>query len=275
MAYLGTMNQSSMKATVRQPPEVHGSDARTELVNRARGRTTVPLRKSFVQKPRGAECRHGPLKEFVANGDLRGLRGYLIIVAGTSQENEHGWTTTLDSAVWARLMDIDKTASLPAARTGAIKTLRRLEDRKLVRCSRARGSTRISVSLLREDGTGDPYTRPDGSALEDRFLRLPPAFWTGGTDARLDMPGLAMLLTIAREKPWSRFPAKRVEQWYGWSEETTLRGIKTLLGLGLIERREAYEKAPLSPTGVTMVHEIRLVKWMRPPVGRRRAEAKP
>jgi hypothetical protein len=268
------MKQANATTAVRQPPVVTGSDARTELVNRARGRTTVPLRKSFVQKPRGSECRHGPLKEFVANGDLRGLRAYLIIVAGTSQENPDGWTTTLDTAVWARLMDIDQTATGPAARTGASKTLNRLEERKLVRCSRTRGSTKISVTLLREDGSGDPYTRPDGSTEQDRFLRLPSAFWTSGHDAKMDIPSLAMLLAIAHEKPWSRFPAKRAKQWYGWSEDTTLRGIQKLLELGLIERREAYERAPLSPTGVTMVHEIRLVRWMRPPAGRRRAESK-
>jgi hypothetical protein len=66
---------------------------------------------------------------------------------------------------------------------------------------------------------------------QDRFLRLPPMFWTSGYDAKLDMPGLAMLLAIAHKKPWSRFPAKKVEQRYGWSEETTLRGIKTFLDL--------------------------------------------
>jgi hypothetical protein len=268
------MNQQKTQAPVRRPPEVTGAEARTELVNRARGRTTVPLRKSFVQKPRGAESRHGPLKQFVANGDLRGLRAYLIILAGTSHENQDGWTTTLDSAVWARLMDIDKSATGPAARAGAAKTLKRLEDRRLIRCSRERGSTKISVTLMREDASAEPYTRPNGSSEQDRFLRLPPTFWTGGCDAELDMPGMAMLLAIAHAKPWSRFPAKRVEEWYGWSEETTLRGIRKLLDLGLIERREAYEKAPLSPTGVTMVYEIRLVKWMRPPVGRRRAEEK-
>jgi hypothetical protein len=269
------MNQSKMKAPVRRPPVVTGSDARTELVGRARGRTAVPLRKAFVQKPPGAECRHGPLKQFVANGDTRGLRAYLIIVAATSHAHDGSWTTTLDSAVWARLMDIDQSATGPAVRTGAIKTLRRLENRKLIACSGARGSTQVAVTLLREDGSGEPYTRPDGSTEADRFLRLPPGFWTKGYDTKLDMPGLAMLLTIAREKPWSRFPAKQVEQWYGWSEETTLRGITRLLDLDLIERREAYQRAPLSPTGVTMVHEIRLVKWMRPPAGRPRTEVTP
>ncbi len=267
------MKQPNSPTPIRQPPEVTGGDARATLLHRARDRTTVPLRKAFVQKPPGSECRHGPLKEFVANGDLRGLRAYLIVVAGTSHENPDGWTTTFDSAVWARLMDIDQTATAPAARTGAGKTLKRLENRNLVKVSRTRGSAKISVTLLREDGSGDPYTRPDGKTAQDRFLRLPPAFWTGGYDTKLDIPGLAMLLAIAHAKPWARFPATKAEQWYGWSEDTTLRGIRKLLELGLIEQREAYVKAPLSPAGVTMVHEVRLIKWMRPPAGRRRIAA--
>ncbi len=206
----------------------------------------------------------------MANGDLRGLRAYLITVAATSQANKDGWTTTFDSAVWARLLDIDQTASPSAARTGAARTLQRLEERKLIRCSRARGSTKISATLLREDGSGDPYSRPDGMTDEDRFIRIVPALWTGGYEAQMDMPAMAMFLAIAHAKPWSTFPAKQIEQWYGWSEDTTLRGIKKLEELGLIERRETYEKAPLSPSGLTMAYQIRLAKPVRPPAPVRR-----
>ncbi|MEU6602945.1 hypothetical protein [Streptomyces flaveolus] len=39
--------------------------------------------------------------------------------------------------------------------------------------------------------------------------------------------------------------------WYGWSADTHERGLKKLLDLGLVERRERYEKAPLYPMGVT------------------------
>lgn len=260
---------------MRQRPTVTGADARTELLRRARGRTPVPLRKAFVQKPPGADCRHGPLKDFVANGDLRGLRAYLVTVAATSHPNQDGWTTTFDSRVWARLLDVDKTATDAAARTGAARTLQRLEDRKLVRCFRARGSSVIAVTLLREDGSGDPYTRPDGSTDQDRFIRLPPAFWIGGYDAKVDIPALAMFLAVAHAKPWSAFPATRMEQWYGWSEDTTLRGIKKLLELGLIERRETYQKAPLSPTGLTMTYQFRLAKSMRLGPAPRKEASKP
>jgi hypothetical protein len=82
-----------------------------------------------------------------------------------------------------------------------------------------------------------------------------------------------MLLTVAREKPWSAFPAEQMPSWYGWSADTALRGLKRLLELNLIERRESYKKAPLSPSGATLVYQYRLVRWMRPkPQGRPSAQ---
>jgi hypothetical protein len=174
------------------------------------------------------------------------------------------WSTSHDSLVWARLMDTHTHATEPAARTGAWRTLRRLERHRLIRCERAYGSTRISVTLLREDGTGAAYDRPQGETEAERYLQVPRAFWTKGHDERIDIPGLALLLTVAREKPWSAFPAEKAPEWYGWSADTHMRGLHKLLALGLVERREKYTKAPLSPTGYTMTHQYQLVSWMRP-----------
>jgi hypothetical protein len=83
------------------------------------------------------------------------------------------------------------------------------------------------------------------------------------------MPGLAMLLTVAREKPWSSFPAERMPEWYGWSADTAERGLHNLLDLKLAERREAYRRTPLSPTGSTMTYQYRLKPWLRPKAGTR------
>lgn len=196
-------------------------------------------------------------------GDLRGLRAYLIVVAACSN-GERGWSTEHDSAVWARLMDIHLHATDQAARTGAWRTLRRLEEHRLISCRRSRGSTKIAVILLREDGSGAPYHRPMGETEAERFLQIPRAFWTKGYDERIDIPGLALLLTVAREKPWSAFPSERAPEWYGWSADTHSRGLHKLLTLRLVDRREKYSKAPLSPTGFTMTHEYRLISWMRP-----------
>ncbi|SDN71215.1 hypothetical protein [Actinacidiphila guanduensis] len=257
------MKSATTAAADVQPPKITGRDTRAAMLKRAI-RKEVPVRKEFVQTARGSASRHGPLKEFVTNGDLRALRAFLIVVACCSASNEDGWTTTHDSAVWARLLDTDVAATDQAARTGAWRTLRRLEDRGLIRCGRKRGSTRISVTLLREDGSGNDYTRPDGSTEADRFINIPIAFWLRGYDEQLDVPGLALFLAVAREKPWSPFPAEKAPEWYGWSPDTHLRGLTKLLGLGLVERRATYRKTPLSPSGFTMVYQYRLVATMRP-----------
>lgn len=249
--------------TMEQPPKISGQETRTALLNRAI-RKVVPLRKTFVQAPRGAESRQGPLREFVRTGDLRGLRAYMMVVAACSN-GTNGWTTTHDSMVWARLLDTVVAAEDQGARTGAWRVLKRLEKRKLIRCSRTPGSTKIAVTLLLEDGSEQEYTHPaQGTGEGNRYLRIPTLFWTKGYDTRVDLPALAMLLVIAREKPWSEFPAERAPEWYGWSADTHLRGLKKVLELGLVERRNHYRRTPLSPTGSTLVHQYRLSSVMRP-----------
>jgi len=263
------MNTSRTNQPSVERPEITGEATRAALLDRAI-RSTVPLRRVFVQRPPGSDPRHGPLKDFVANGDQRGARAYLITVAANSQQNSDGWTTELDSLVWARLFDAHLyTDTDQGARTAAWRTLQRLKERKLVELTRARGSRKISVTLLREDASEDPYTRP-GVANKDAYLRLPVAFWKKGLDGQVGLPGLAMLLAVAAEKPWHAFPAERMEDWYGWSPDTTLRGLKKLLALGLVERREVFKSAPLTPTGSTSFYQYRLVRWMRP-----KAQARP
>ena len=257
------MTSSSSKRAIKQPATPGGRETRAALLERA-VRPNVPVRKVFVQRLEDEDPRHGPLKPFVTAGNLRALRAYLMVLAAGSRENTDGWATTLDSLVWARLFDAHTFATTASARTGAWRTLQWLQSANLIWCSRERGSPKITVKLLREDGSGEDYTRPDGVLPKDRFINLPRRFWTAGYDERLDMAGFAMLLAVAREKPWSAFPAEKMPKWYGWSGDTTLRGLKKLLDLGLVERREHYRTTPLSPLGSTMSYQYRLVSWMRP-----------
>ncbi|MFH9297577.1 hypothetical protein [Streptomyces sp. NPDC017520] len=252
-----------------QAVKATGRDTRTAILRRSI-RANVPLRKAFVQAPRTAASRHGPLCEFVTGRDLRGLKAYLLIVAACSNGTA-GWTTRHDSAVWARMMDIDRTATEQAARTGAWRALRRLQQRNLISCGRS--GTTITVTLLREDGSGSPYERPLGKTEEDLYLQIPSAFWTRGYDERVDLPSLALLLVILREKNWSKFPAEKAPKWYGWSADTHERGLKGLLGLGLVERRKEFRKAPLAPSGFTMAYQYQRAAVMRPRKLRKQAAA--
>ncbi len=101
----------------------------------------------------------------------------------------------------------------------------RLADKGLITCTRTKGSRNNAVALLREDGTKAPYTRP-GVADKDPYLQLPVTFWTKTYDEKIGLPGLAMLLAICAERTWAAFPAEWMPTWYGWSADTTLRGLK-------------------------------------------------
>ncbi|MBL3667475.1 hypothetical protein JL475_16060 [Streptomyces sp. M2CJ-2] len=253
-----------------QAVKATGRDTRAEILRRSI-RHNVPLRKTFVQAPRGSTSRHGPLRNFVTGRDLRGLKAYLLIVAACSNGTD-GWCTKHDSAVWARMMDIDRTATEQAARTGAWRTLCRLQERNLITCTRT--GTMIAVTLLREDGSGAPYDRPVGQTEQDLYLQIPSSFWTKGYDEKIDLPALALLLVVLREKNWSKFPAEKAPDWYGWSADTHERGLKKLLDLGLVERREQYTKAPLAPSGVAMAYQYQRTAAMRPRKARGQATTK-
>ncbi|WP_216589222.1 hypothetical protein [Streptomyces brasiliscabiei] len=244
------------------PPEANTRAAQQALFKRVK-RTFVPIRKTFVQAEREKECRHAPLKEFIVNRNRRALDAYLMTLASYGDD---GQPTQLHSAAWARLIGIPTSNKSPG--TAVTRTFEWLQDRHLLTITRARGSQYISVTLLREDGSGQPYTRPKGASEADRFLKLPHAFWEQGFDEKIDLPGLAMLLAVAREKPWKDFPSEKAPEWYGWSADTTLRGLHQILELGLVEREEAFRPEPLSPLGYTRIHKYNLVDWMRPAPGK-------
>lgn len=233
-------------------------DTRAALLTRSR-RNFAPINKEFIQAPAGSESRHGMLAAFVTGRDLRGLHALLLVLGVISNgSGDDGWSTTLPIKVWARALGTTLTATGQSATTAVSKTLTRLEDRRLIARTRRGRARDIRVTLLREDGSGDPYTRP-GAGNNDRFLRLPHAFWLEGWHSRLDLPATAMLLVALHEKPGFELPTEKVPEWYGWSADTAERGLKTLISLGVISKTERVKTAPLSPSGLTTVNQYTLL----------------
>ncbi|MGL4177125.1 MAG: hypothetical protein ACRCSN_13720 [Dermatophilaceae bacterium] len=216
--------------------------------------------KAFVQNPeRKLTPYAGPLSVFVKHGDLRGLRAFLFLHAIISSgDGDNGWSATLPLSVWARVFDTTKSADHRSAATAATKVLTRLEGRQLIRRERVGRARKITVTLLRPDGTGAAYTRP-GKGNDDPFLKLDNVFWTDGWYEQLDLPATAMLLVALREKPGFELPTERVPEWYGWSADTAERGLKKLHDLGLVEVDKRLKKAPLAPTGATLSNVYTLV----------------
>jgi hypothetical protein len=238
-------------------PAATEDETRAALLDRSK-RDFAPVNKLFVQAVPGSASRHGPLATFVHNRDLRGLHAYLLLLGIISSgDSPDGWSTTLPIGVWARAFGTTRDATPASAATAVSKVLTRLENRKLIQRQRHGRERKIRITLLREDGTGQPYTRP-GKGNPDRFLRLPHAFWRDGWHEQLDLPATAMLLVALHEKNTFELPAERVPDWYGWSADTAERGLATLEQLGLLSHAIRLKKAPLSPTGLTKVNRYLL-----------------
>jgi hypothetical protein len=240
-----------------EPPATE-AETRGYLLSRSK-RDFVPISKAFVQRPPGTgDTRPGPLAEFVRGRDLRGLQALLFIIACTSSgSGPYGWSTTLPIQVWARAFGTTRNATPASAATAASKVLSRLEKRRLVERSKHGRSREVRVTVLREDGSGEQYTRPLGDVR--RFLKLPHDYWTADWHEQLDLPATAMLLVALHEKPWFELPTQRMPEWYGWSADTAERGFRTLRDRGLLEVRSYLRKTPLSPTGQTAVNLYHLL----------------
>jgi len=143
------------------------------------------------------------------------------------------------------------------------RTFGYLEARGLVTWEReGHRGRQITVTLLREDGTGQPYTRPGrpGEGSKDPYIKLPEGFWRRGLDQKLTLPGIAMLLVASAEHRHFSLPSERMPEWYGWSADTAERGFRDLKNNGLIDWTAVARAAPNAPLGVTESNHYSLAR---------------
>ena len=121
---------------------------------------------------------------------------------------------------------------------------------------------KIRVTLLREDGSGNAYTRP-GKGNTDRFLRLSHRFWLDGWYERLDLPATAMLLVAPAREAQLRVADRarsRVVRVVGGHRRA--RSGYARRGRPADSHHPA-EEGPLSPTGQTKINRYLLhEQWM-------------
>lgn len=242
-----------------------GAETRAALLKRAKWIATN-IDGRFVQLPRqGTSPRAGQLASLVKRGDKRGLNAYLFLASVISSgDGPAGWSTVASAGVWARALGTDLTATGNAATNAVSKVFRRLEARNLIKRDRVDGSRGTRITLLNVDGSGGPYERP-----RSQFLQLNHQYFYDGWFERLDLPAIAMLLVLLKERDTSLLPSANFPAWYGWSADTAERGFGSLVDHGLVKVTKRLRTAPLSPTGRVLVNDYRLTSVLRPPPRRR------
>lgn len=220
----------------------------------ASGREHLPLAKSFVQsRDTAGKGRPGPLSRFVGHHHERALRQYLLLHSVASGGK---YDAAYPSQVWARGLRLDGTQL--SARNSISRTWAWLDRQRLV--ERSRAGRDAKVTLLYDDGSGSPYVHPHDRTPQERYLRLPYAFWREQWDAKLDLAATAVLLILLHEKAgFVPLTAERMPDWYGISVSTFEKGVQALRRADLLERRRDEIDAPLSAIGKTFVYRYRLI----------------
>jgi len=233
-------------------------DAIDALLARS-SRESVPIRRSFTQlRSRGGGP--GPLAAFLTGRRRRALDLYLLAHAVCSAPP---WDVTLESVVWGRLLGL--------AGSGLASMISRqwswLEEQQLIVTTR---KDRLrTVTLLREDGSGKPYTHPGqptgDRAAEGDYFSLPHAYWRMGLQDQVDLPTKVVLI-IALSRPDNFIlPLEHADKWYGISQDSLRTGLRQLQVRELLNIEFRHTKAPLSPTMVRTERRYTL----RPPFGPR------
>ena len=223
------------------------SDTIEELVATSK-RQVVPIRWTFLQLRRESGAP-GPLHGLVHTADVQALDLYILLHLKATRAPHY---VVLDSAVWARALGLYKKSGLELVS----RKWNKLEKLKLIQ--KGRTGRKAKITLLREDGSGVPYTRP-----QKNFLNIPIDYWTHGWYNRLDLAAKAMLLIALSRGDGFYLPYEFVPAWYGFSADVAQGGLRRLQKEGLLQCEERRKKAPLIAQGWTQDNRYTL----QPPFG--------
>ncbi len=235
---------------------------------------TVPIRRAFAQGldedgPRTAH-KPGPLHQLIRNELALDL---LLLVHAVASGGD--FSVTERAETWARATGVsfktDGSASAPVSRLW-----HRLDELQLI--GRSTDGRLTKVTKLREDGSGNPYTRPAGSKtgpLRDIYFQVPFTYWDDGLHRKLDMAGkTVMLIGMSLRKVTFALPqTKTFAGYYGISETTLRRGISKLLTAKILNEVDSETYL----TGETATGTgVRILFSFRPPydLNLRKSDAK-
>lgn len=220
---------------------------RAEITQLSR-RGYTQLRHVLVQLPDQDAPRASVLGKMVNQRQHRALLLYIMLLTAWPWLQDR--REPLAGSVWIRAL------TAKGAPTWSPSTLSRcwqdLEDLGLI--ERKREERLVRITPRREDGAA-AYEAPGGR--NDRwntYFSVPDEFWNENIFAKLSLPGLAMLLIVAKEtnskrEMWVTY--KLADAWYGIKPRSAQKGLTELRELGLVKARSVPISAPLSPTGST------------------------
>lgn len=208
-------------------------------------RTFVPVRRAFIQKPRGTQGSRGASLARLARDGFT-LDAYLLIHALASSSEPY--VAAYPAATWVQLACLDESASFEAAKSRWSKLVTRLSTLQLVERDTQRNGRLMQYKLLHESGDGSAYTRPKNTS-DGNWFRLPHTYWTEGFDKSLTHPQKLMLLVALDQPDEFKLPLNQSARWYGVSESTARRGLRGLEDLSLLRKTENFVPSHKSPTG--------------------------
>lgn len=226
------------------------SETRAEMTKHS-ARGYAKVRHVLVQN--ASEPRPSLLGTMVHERRHRALLLYLLLLTCWPWLN--GRRKPLEADVWIRALTVPEERHAPTWSASTLsRAWRDLEQLKLIE-PRARAGRLVAITPRREDGKKE-YKTPVGERdWLSAYFTLPDAFWNANYFAKLRMPGLAMLLIVAKETSNKRemwLPYDQAQDWYGLSSKTCQNGLKELDNLGLLHKRRESIKAPLSKIGITI-----------------------
>lgn len=242
--------------------EVSRGHDHSKRTQRARGmgkrvlHTAAPVRHRFTDIPDGGSL--SPLVSVMrgqgkVRGGGRGGRARLAVLLSmfwVLRSGDHA--SDRPARFWAELAGFDDPGSDGArAVRDAFKSL---ATRNLI--DHAEGPRGIPVvKLLREDGSGRPYSSPvakiSRASVAEPYLRVPASLWERGLIGELSGPALAMYVIVLRlwrtdqEAPMIWFSPPQFKDKFGLGESTRKAGLQELVERGVL----VMDKMPIDSMG--------------------------
>lgn len=229
-------------SAVEKPPQFTQQEQIEAIIEKSQ-RMRVPLRNAFVQKGTGSDSVPGPLSKIVRHHDELLLDLYLLVVMAATKEPHD---VIVPAGTWVRALAPNEAVTT----VRVSRALARLEKLRLIR--RRRVGRLSALTLLKEDGSGDAYTRPIEAG--DFWFQVPVEYWYQGWHRKLSFAAKAMLLIGLQRGPGFTLPARKAARWYGISADTVERGLAELESNGLLEHTWGWKRDAFSHEGVVRVY---------------------